>query len=125
MTILAKRPVAFRYKDSSDRWSYTEDESLANDAINMGHDSQALYVRDGTPIMAEWQPIDTAPTGDDDFFLVCCNDPIDDRSPFVVRGSILKGALKSGTPSHLSLGHLTHWHPLPAKPSQRNDCNNS
>ena len=63
-----------------------------------------------------WKPIATAPTGDDDFYLVCCADPIDDRSPFVVRGSILKGARKDGTPGHLSLGYLTHWMPLPPKP---------
>lgn len=64
----------------------------------------------------EWQDISTAPTGDDDFYLVCCNDPADDRSPFVVRGSIFASARRSNTPAHLSLGYLTHWMPLPAKP---------
>lgn len=64
----------------------------------------------------DWQPIETAPTGDDDFFLVCCNDPRDDRSPFVVRGSIFKSARKANTPSHLELRYLTHWMPLPPKP---------
>lgn len=65
-----------------------------------------------------WQTIDTAPTGDDDFFLVCCDDPADDRSPFVVRGSIFKSARQARTPGHLSLHHLTHWQPLPAKPKR-------
>jgi hypothetical protein len=68
---------------------------------------------------ANWQPIETAPTGDDDFFLVCCDDPRDDRSPFVVRGSIFKSARKSNTPGHLSLSYLTHWQPLPAKPVRK------
>lgn len=66
--------------------------------------------------MTEWRTIETAPTGDDDYFLVCCDDPADDRSPFVVRGSIFKGARTPRTPSHLSLHHLTHWMPLPNKP---------
>lgn len=68
--------------------------------------------------MSEWQPIETAPTGENDFFLVCCNDPADERSPFVVRGSIFASASKPNTPQHLSLGYLTHWMPLPAKPPQ-------
>lgn len=62
----------------------------------------------------EWQPIETAPKGDDDFFLVCGAD--DPRSPFVVRGYILWSARKCDTPSHLHLNWLTHWMPLPAKP---------
>jgi hypothetical protein len=64
----------------------------------------------------DWQPIATAPTGDDDFYLVCCNDPADDRSPFVVRGSIFKSARTHPPAHHLSLAYLTHWQPLPAKP---------
>lgn len=64
--------------------------------------------------MSKWQPIETAPTGDDDFFLVCGVG--DERSAFVVRGSILKSARRSDTPSHLHLHWLTHWMPLPAKP---------
>mgnify|MGYP001562938001 CR=1 FL=1 len=65
--------------------------------------------------MSEWQPIETAPQGDDDFFLVCGVG--DDRSPFVVRGSILKSAREPRTPSHLHLHWLTHWMPLPALPA--------
>jgi hypothetical protein len=65
----------------------------------------------------EWQPIDTAPTGDEDHFLVCCNDPRDDRSPFVVRGDIFKSARKHPYSHHLSMAHLTHWMPLPPKPA--------
>lgn len=64
----------------------------------------------------EWQPIATAPLGDHDFYLVCSNDPRDERSPFVVRGSIYRSARQANTPNHLSLGYLTHWMPLPAKP---------
>ena len=116
MGFLVKRPIAFRYKDFADGWVYTENEAEANEAINAGHDSQALYVRDGTAILAEWQPIETAPTGEDDFYLVTCDDPRDERSPFVVRGSIFANARTSNTPQHLSLGYLTHWMPLPAKP---------
>lgn len=65
-----------------------------------------------------WQPIDTAPLGDDDFYLVCCDDPRDDRSPFVVRGSIFATARKHPYSHHLSMAHLTHWMPLPPKPSR-------
>lgn len=64
-----------------------------------------------------WQPIETAPTGDDDFFLVCGAG--DDRPPFVVRGAILKSARQTNTPSHLHLHWLTHWMPLPGKPGAR------
>lgn len=63
-----------------------------------------------------WQDIATAPTTDKDFFLVCCDDPRDERSPFVVRGDIFQLAIKKGTPHHLSLNHLTHWMELPKKP---------
>jgi hypothetical protein len=45
---LRKRPVAFRYKDSVDGWVYTENESEAQQAFHNGHDTQGLYVRDGT-----------------------------------------------------------------------------
>lgn len=82
-----------------------------------------LYRRDGNgfivhevkiePDVMDWHPIETAPNGPDDFFLVCG----DDRSPFVVRGDIMWGARKPNTPEHLSLHYLTHWMPLPSKPS--------
>lgn len=64
--------------------------------------------------MSEWQPIETAPTGDEDFFLVCGLG--DDRNPFVVRGDILKNGRRSDTPRILHLRWLTHWMPLPAPP---------
>lgn len=114
MHILSKRPVAFRYKTAGDQWSYTEDEAEANNAINQGHDSQALYVRDGHAIVSEWQPIATAPLGDDNFYLVCAAG--DERNPFVVRGGIFASARKHPTQHHLSLGYLTHWMPLPDRP---------
>lgn len=66
-----------------------------------------------------WQPIETAPLGDNDFYLVCCNDPRDDRSPFVVRGSIFKTARTHPVQHHLSMAYLTHWMPLPEKPPAR------
>lgn len=66
----------------------------------------------------DWRPIASAPLGDDDFYLVCCDDPRDERSPFVVRGSIFKSARMHAPSSHLSLAHLTHWMPLPAKPQR-------
>lgn len=112
---LMKRPVAFRYKNAADVWVYTEDEMDTVRALDTGHDAQGLYVRNGTADIAEWQPIDTAPKGEDDFFLVCAvGDP---RSPFVVRGSLMASARKSGTPAHLTLNYLTHWMRLPAKPA--------
>lgn len=64
----------------------------------------------------QWRTIDSAPQGDDDFFLVCGTG--DERSPFVVRGSILKNARRADTPSHLHLHWLTHWLPLPSPPEQ-------
>lgn len=45
---LLKYPVAFRYKNGSDQWVYTENEAETQHALDTGHDSQALYVRDGT-----------------------------------------------------------------------------
>ena len=66
--------------------------------------------------MHEWQPIETAPTGEDDFFLVCGVG--DERSPLVIRGTILETARRPNTPSHLHLHWLTHWMPLPPKPSE-------
>lgn len=61
-----------------------------------------------------WQPVATAPKGDDDFYLVCGQDA---GSAFVVRGSILWSARKPGTPRHLTLNHITHWMPVPPAPS--------
>lgn len=115
MAILKAMPVAFRFKDAVDAWVYTEDEAAANRAIERGRDSQGLYVRDGSELVEEWQPIETAPTGDDDFYLVCAvGDP---RSPFVVRGNIFKSARTHPVQHHLSMAYLTHWMPLPTKPA--------
>lgn len=58
-----------------------------------------------------WQDISTAPKTSDDFFLVCgVGDP---RSPFVMRGDILKTGRRKDCPEHLSAHWLTHWMPLP------------
>ncbi len=80
--------------------------------------AKGLYEPDEGTFAGQWLPIATAPTGDDDFFLVCCDDPADDRSPFVVRGSIFKSARTHPVAHHLSMAHLTHWQPLPAKPQR-------
>jgi hypothetical protein len=109
-----KRPVAFRYKDEKDAWILTSDESEAVRALDAGHDYQGLYVRDGTPLFPDWRSIETAPLGDDDFYLVCAVG--DERSPFVVRGGIFATARKHPPQHHLSLAYLTHWMPLPEKP---------
>jgi hypothetical protein len=64
--------------------------------------------------MENWHSIGTAPTGENDLFLVCgAHDP---RSPFVVRGSIFKTARQHPVEHHLSMAWLTHWMPLPEKP---------
>lgn len=124
MNYLVKRPVAFRVQRannngvglSTTEWRLFEDEKAAYDAAEQtGAVMQALFVRDGTAIVAEWEPIETAPQDDNAFFLVCGVG--DDRSPFVVRGSILKNARQGNTPSHLHLHWLTHWMPLPALPT--------
>lgn len=65
-------------------------------------------------VPARWRTIESAPTGDDDFYLVCGVG--DDRSPFVVRGSIFASARKHPAQHHLSMAWLTHWMPLPSKP---------
>lgn len=96
------------------------DTDLTDTLVNI-LTAKGLYDKEYATFAGQWQPIETAPTGDDDFFLVCCNDPRDDRSPFVVRGSIFKSARNPNTPGHLSLGHLTHWQPLPAKPGAVGD----
>lgn len=62
----------------------------------------------------DWRPIETAPTGDKDFFLVFGVG--DKRNPFVVRGDILKSGRKADAPSILHLRWLTHWMPLPPTP---------
>jgi len=123
MTYLVKRPVAFRVprivddKLSDTKWQLFTDEEAANaEAEAKGCDYQALFVRDGTAILGEWEPIETAPKEKDAMFLVCAVD--DDRGPFVVRSDILWAARKTGTPHHLGLSHLTHWMPLPAPPSR-------
>lgn len=123
MTYLVKRPVAFRVPRtdpatagqtlSSTEWRLFNDEEAAyTEASQLGTDYQALFVRDGTAIVAEWEPITSAPT--DGSFLVCAIG--DDRGPFVVSGQILAMARKSDTPSHLGLSYLTHWMPLPDPP---------
>jgi len=128
MTYLAKRPVAFRIRRSDadtagttlseTDWRYFSNEDdawKASDAL--GTEYQALFVRDGAAIVGEWEPIESAPKGDDDFFLVCGVG--DERCPFVICGAILWGALdrdRHKTPSHLHMNWLTHWMPLPAPP---------
>lgn len=118
---LVKRPVAFRVpriaddKLSETEWRlFSDEEAARQDAENKGTDYQGLYVRDGSAIVSEWEPIETAPKDPDATFLVCAVG--DERGPFVVRASILWQARKAGTPSHLGLSHLTHWMPLPAMP---------
>jgi hypothetical protein len=124
-SILCKRPVAFRVPRpdpatagqtlSETEWRYFDNEDDAYRAAgDLGAEYQCLYTRDGTAIVAEWEPISSAPT--DGSFLVCAVG--DDRGPFVVSGQILAMARKSDTPSHLGLSYLTHWMPLPAPPSR-------
>lgn len=125
MTYLVKRPVAFRLARTdpatagetlaNGSWRYFTDEAEANyEAQALGTDYDALFVRDGTAIVGEWEPIETAPKEPEAMFLVCAvGDP---RGPFVVRASIMWQARKAGTPSHLGLSYLTHWMPLPAMP---------
>jgi hypothetical protein len=69
--------------------------------------------------MNDWQPIETAPKGDDDLFLVCSVG--DDRGPFVIGGRILWNARNGNAPSHLRLHYLTHWMQIPEPPSQSKD----
>jgi hypothetical protein len=120
--ILAKRPVAFRIRRadadtagttlSETDWRYFSNEDdawKASDAL--GTEYQALFVRDGTAVVAEWEPIGSAPT--EGTFLVCA---VNGEGAFVVSGELLWRAMKEKTPSHLSLKHLTHWMPLPALP---------
>jgi hypothetical protein len=123
MTYLVKRPVAFRVpravddKLSDTEWQLFADEKAAyEEAEAKGCDYQGLFVRDGTALVAEWEPIEMAPKEKDAMFLVCAVG--DDRGPFVVRSDILWQARKAGTPSHLGLSYLTHWMPLPAMPAR-------
>ena len=57
--ILLKRPVAFRVKDHADGWLLCQDEEVANrEAEKMGEALvQGLYVRDGSAIAVEGQPL--------------------------------------------------------------------
>jgi len=95
------------------------DQDLTQTLLNILA-AKGLYDADEAAFAGQWRTIDTAPTGDDDFFLVGCDDLRDDRSPFVVRGSIFKSARQAQTPSHLHLRYLTHWQPLPGKPVPTN-----
>lgn len=45
---LAKRPVAFRYKNDVDEWVLTANEADTQHALDTGHDAQALFLRVGT-----------------------------------------------------------------------------
>lgn len=117
MTYLVKRPVAFRVpriiddKLSDSEWQLFGDEGAANaEAEAKGCDYHALFVRDGTAIVAEWELIGSAPT--EGQFLICAPG----ERPFVVSGRILWASRKGNTPSHLGLSHITHWMPLPASP---------
>lgn len=122
MAYFVKRPVAFRVPRADPstagemygtEWRLFQDEQAAHDeAEALGVEYQALFNRDGTAIVAEWEPIGSAPT--DGLFLVCAVG--DDRGPFVVSGQILWMARKENTPSHLGLSYVTHWMPLPAPP---------
>jgi hypothetical protein len=125
MTYLVKRPVAFRVPRtdpatagetlSNTEWRLFNNEKMADEESEAlgGVGYQGLYARDGSAIVAEWEPIGSAPT--DGSFLVCALG--DDREPFVVNAKILWNALKENTPSHLGLSYLTHWMPLPAPPT--------
>ena len=121
-SILCKRPVAFRIHRtdpdtagttiSKTEWRYfTDEETAYNEAEQLGENYQCLYTRDGTAIVAEWEPIASAPV--DGLFLVCAVG----GGPFMVSGQILWMARKENTPSHLGLSHVTHWMPLPAPPA--------
>ncbi len=129
--ILVKRPVAFRIPRadadsagttlSETDWRYFSDEEAAYKAAEaLGADYQALFVRDGSAIVAEWSPIEYAPKNPEATFLVCtAGDP---REPFVVRADILWRARKALTPDHLNLSRLTHWMPLPAPRLRGGGC---
>ena len=125
MTYFIKRPVAFRVPRtdpgtagetlSTTEWRLFNDEEAAyTEAAQLGTNYQAMFVRDGTAIIAEWETIGSAPT--DGSFLVCAIG--DDRGPFVVSAQIFWMARKENTPSHLGLGYVTHWMPLPAPPTR-------
>lgn len=125
MTYLVKRPVAFRVPRADPstagemmgtEWRLFQDEEAASEeAEALGVEYQALFNRDGTAIVGEWEPIDGAPKEPDAMFLVCAVG--DHRGPFVVRADIMWQARKAGTPNHLGLSYLTHWMPLPAMPA--------
>lgn len=117
-SILCKRPVAFRVQRANDdgmtlsktEWRYFTDEAeAARESDALSADCQGLYVRDGTALVAEWQSIGSAPT--EGSFLVCNAD-----GAFVISARILWNSLKENTPTHLGLGNVTHWMPLPALP---------
>lgn len=124
MAYLVKRPVAFRVPRADPsmagemlgtEWRLIQDEEAAHEAAEeVGAEYQALFVRDGTAIVGEWEPIETAPREPKAMFLVCAVG--DDRGPFVVRADILWRARAASTPSHLEMRYLTHWMPLPAMP---------
>lgn len=121
MTYFVKRPVAFRVQRanpdgetlSKTEWRYFTDEAeAARESDALCAEYQALFVRDSTAIVGEWEPVGSAPT--EGAFLVCAIG--DDRGPFVVNAQIFWMARKEKPPSHLGLSHITHWMPLPVKP---------
>lgn len=124
MSYFIKRPVAFRVPRADPstagemygvEWRLFQDEKAASEEADaLGVEYQALFVRDGTAIVGEWEPVGSAPT--EGLFLVCAVG--DDRGPFVVNAQIFWQARKAGTPSHLGLSHITHWMPLPLSPQE-------
>jgi hypothetical protein len=95
---------------------YSSVFGIVDQAEALSHFNRIIAERD--KLRAEridgWQPIETAPIGDELFMTWCPG-----GSPFIVRGNILANARLPGTPAHLSMRHMTHWRPLPVPPCER------
>lgn len=124
--VLLKRPVAFRVlradvRSAGETLSTTEfrlfqDEDSASEAAHaLGTDYQGLYVRDGTAIVAEWQPIETAPK---DGTRVLIAD--EDVWMAVARFWPCNMFWIEDAASGMKLNQPSHWMPIPAPPVHAN-----
>lgn len=126
-SILCKRPVAFRVprivddRLSGTEWQLFNDEDSANaEAEAKGCDYQALFVRDGAAIVAEWKPIETAPKDGTPFL---CFRPDALGHGFSDQSGIDVLWWENGDWTYDGDGRVTvdpptHWMPLPAPPQR-------
>lgn len=119
--ILIKRPVAFRVPRADlsmagemygTEWCLFQDEDAASEAADdLGCNYQALFVRDGMAIVAEWETMESAPKDGSSFLGVWWSSISVGELPKPHVG--ICSWAGAWTPYDRK---LTHWMPLPLPP---------